>query len=70
MQGTWCPLFPDWGWGQSKAWGRKNLAPTPKAELGYDTQFGSRETWRHGEKKTGGGNRQGPPGPLRRGEEV
>lgn len=35
MQGTWCPLFPDLGvgWG-SKAWGSKNLAPVPKAELG------------------------------------
>lgn len=52
------------GAGRSKARGSKNLGPTPppKQNWGCETQFGSRETWQHGEVKTEGGEQQtGPP---------
>lgn len=65
MQGTWCPLFPDWGRGRGDP--RHGAAKTlalhpPKQNWGCETQFGSRETWQHGEVKTEGGEQQtGPP---------
>lgn len=60
MQGTWCPMFPDWG-GNPRHGAAKTLPLSPKQSWGYDTQFGSRETWQHGEEKTEGGQQAGPP---------
>lgn len=48
----------------------ETLPPPQMQNWGYGAQFGSRETWQHGERRQKGEQQAGPPGPLKSGEEV
>lgn len=51
--------------GGVKALSNRNPALNPKAELGLEAQYGSRETWQHREETERGSSRQGPPDPRK-----
>lgn len=60
------------GGGNPRHGAAETLPLPPKQNWGYDTQFGSRETWQHGEETTEGGatGRAPPRSPEKRGKSL
>lgn len=72
MQGTWVSTVLRLGGGGTPGAGQQKPWPFSQRGAGVEAQFGSRETWQHGEEKTEvGSSRQGPPrSPEMRGESL